>query len=261
MWAGTTSQLCSDLTQLGLADRILTLRRHLQRQIVISLTQDHDGVAVDGHGSQFLLLVERLGIIEEIQLADRFFDLGLEIQEALLVELAAAGGMAGAALLHELGEHTDFVAVSPLLGHAVQQVITGGSALPVRDDLLFLQLEVRIGYGEAHELPLVHDSHVFQGVAAQLGEGRGALRILALLADEQLVIAQIQGLAAEVLLQNQRTQHGGGNSSLILFVNVGFNVGALQIQMGLGAMADPSQSLDSFCAAALVVESSGAQGC
>ena len=148
--------------------------------------------------------------------------------------------MARAALLHELGEHTDFIVQSPLIRHGSQQTVTGGLALPVRDDLLFLQLEIFRSYMEADQLALVHDLHILDGVAAQFGEGRGALRILALLADDQFVIGQIQGLFGEVLLQYHGAEHRYGDSTLVLFVNFGLDLGSFQIQMRLGPMTDSS---------------------
>ena len=243
----------SDLLKLSLADRIGALCSSLQCQVMISLAQDHDGVAVNLHGAELLLLVISFRIIEVIQLCDGFLDFLLVVAVALDVEVLAACGMARASLLHELGEHTDLIAVSPLLGHGLQDVLADSSVLPVRDNNLLLNVQLLLGNGEVNQLSVIHDMHVFQSVAAKLRECRGALRVYALLAYQKLIIAQIQGLSGEILLQNQSSQNRNGNCALVLLINFGLNNGSLQIQMGLGGMADSSQSLDSLGATALVV--------
>ena len=68
-------------------------------------------------------------------------------------------------------------------------MLSDSSVLPVRDNLFFLKLEIIFGNGEVNQLTIVHDVHVFDGVAAQLRESRGTLRILALLTNQKLILA------------------------------------------------------------------------
>ena len=46
------------------------------------------------------------------------------------------------------------------------------TVLPVRNDLLFLKLQIVFGNGEVNQFTVIHDVHIFDGMTAQLRECR-----------------------------------------------------------------------------------------
>ena len=139
------------------------------------------------HGQQLLLPGQRLRIVEEIEGLQAGADLGLQVAQALGIDLFAADGVAGGALLHELGEHARLVGGEPFGRHVGEQLLAHGLAPPVGDDL---GGEVAAGGGadaEAGLLAPVQDVQVVERVAGDLGVGRGGLGRRPPFADDQLV--------------------------------------------------------------------------
>ena len=149
-----------DLEQLLLALLVGAGLGHLTGQLGVALAQNDNGVAADAHGVELVALVNGLGVIHVVQLGQRLLDVLLVIQIALFIDLHGADGVAGAALLHELGEYAGGVGLLPLVSHAVQDLFPHGTALPVGNDHFLLNLQVVLGDREVDHLAVVHVVHV-----------------------------------------------------------------------------------------------------
>ena len=225
---------------------------HFPGKLPIALAQDHDGVAGDEHGVELVPLVQSIRIALVVQLGQGRPDVLLVVEISLLVELGGAHRVAGAPLLHELGEDAGLIGVLPLLGHAVQDPAAHGPVLPVGDDLLLLDVQVLLRDGEVAPRPVVHVAHVLQGVAAQLREGGGGLGTGPLLPHDQLAFADVQGLMGEDMLQRQGPQLRHGHPALVHLVGLRLQDGPLHVDMGLGLHAQPSQPADALVHAPLL---------
>ena len=219
---------------------------HFPGKLPVALAQDHDGVAGDEHGVELVPLVQSLRIALVVQLGQGRPDVLLIVQIALLIELGGAHRVAGASLLHKFGENAGCVCLLPLLGHALQDAAAHRTLLPVRDDLLLLDLQVLFRNGKVDHLPVVHVPHVFQSVAAQLREGWGGLGIIPLLSHDQLSLADIELLVREDVLEGQGPQLRNRYLALVPLIGLCLQDGALHVDMGLGPHAQLPQLSDSF---------------
>ena len=241
-----------DLQELRLPLLIGALRRHLPGQVCVTLAQNHDGVAGDGHGVELVPPVQRLRVGLVVQGRQSRLDVLLVVQVALLIELHGPHGVARTPLLHELGEDSGGVGLLPLPGHAPQDALPHGPAGPVGDDGLLLGLEVRLRDGEIDHLPVVHVVHVLQSVAAQLREGGRGLGGGPLLAHDQLAVSDVKGLVREDVLEGQRPQLRHGDFALIHLIGLCLQHRPLHVDMGLRLRALPAQALDTLVHAPLL---------
>ena len=235
-----------DLEQLLLALLVGALLGHLAGQLGVTLAQDDDSVAADAHGVELVALVNSLGVVHVVQIVQRLLDVLLVIQIALFIDLHGADGVAGAALLHKLGEDAGGIGRLPLVGHAVQNLLAHGALLPVGDDLLLLNLQVLLGDREVNHLAVVHVVHVFQRVAAQLREAGRGLGIVALLADDQLAVADVECFVGKDVLQGQGAQLRDGYLALVHLIGLCLQDSALHVNAGLGLHAQLSELLNTI---------------
>ena len=240
---GYPAAVLGNLQQLCLAFGAGFFRGHLFGKVSVAVGKDYDGITVDSHGLQLIELAVCVHVVEEVQLGDGVFDVLLVIKEALFEYLAGAYGMAGAALLHELGKYAGLICQLPFGGHGVYYLVTGAAVLPVGDDDLFLQLHVLFGNGEVDKVAVIHNLHILQGMAAQLGEGGGSLGGVALFAYDKLAIGDLDALALKVVLEGGGSHFGYGHGAVIQLVCLGHELCALHVDVGLGLNALLAQHL------------------
>ena len=124
-----------DLLQLRLALGVRSPRRELLRPLGVALGEAEDGVAGDVHGPELLALVPGLGVAAEVEGGDGGGDVVLEVEQAAPVDLVVEDGVAGRALLHELGEEAGLVGGVPLRGQGLEEAVAQRAAPPVGDDV------------------------------------------------------------------------------------------------------------------------------
>ena len=128
--------------QLRLAEWVVGLGGHLFCQFGMSLGEEDGGIAGDGHGLEFLLLVGGFGVVDVVELTDALLDACFHVEEAFVVHLAVHGGVPGGALFHELGEDACVVGFFPLLADVVEDALALGLAGPVGDDFALVGVDV-----------------------------------------------------------------------------------------------------------------------
>ena len=215
-----------DLLEFRLADGIRALRGHFLREGGVALGEQDRGVAGDAHRVELLLLVGRLGIVDVIQRGDVLLDPGLHVQQAFAVHPAVHGGMARGALLHELGEHAGVVGFLPLLGHMVEDALALRLALPVRDHLALVRVDVLLADVVRLQLAGVQHVEVLHAVAGEFRERRDGLRLGASLAHDQLVRADVQRLLRADLVEVLRAEHRDRIFSIVFLVERSLDEGA-----------------------------------
>ena len=168
-------------------------------------------------------------------------------QQPLGVDLFAAHGVAGGALLHELGEDARLVGVEPLRGHVGEEALAHGLAPPVGDDLVG---EVAAGGGadaEAGLLAPVQDVQVAERMAGDLGVGGGGLGRRPPFADDQLVGQDDDLLAGQQVGEGAgalaRDGEAVGGAALVV---AGQQAAAFAGKHGNGPQRAGAQSLDPF---------------
>jgi len=98
------------------------------------------GLGADEHGRQLLLFGVGSRIVQVIQALQTALYVLLEIPQAPAVNLVVQDGVAGGALLHELGEDARFVGSLPLGRHFTEDEVAHGLTLPEGDNLLGVNL-------------------------------------------------------------------------------------------------------------------------
>ncbi len=101
---GHTATNLGDPLELAPPLRLGLRRRHLLGPVGVAVGEEDGRVRRDIHRLELLSPGQRLRIRPDVEALDRGGDLGLEIEEPLSEDLAVADGVAGSALLHELGE-------------------------------------------------------------------------------------------------------------------------------------------------------------
>ncbi len=199
------------------------------------------------HGQQLFLLGQRQRVVMEIEGPPGGADLGLQVAEPLGVDLFAADGVAGGALLHELGEHARLIGGEPFGGHLGEQLLAHGLAAPVGDDLRGEIAAHRGADAEAGLLAPVQHVQVVQRMAGDLGVGGRGLGRRAPLADDQLVgqdddlfVGQQKGEGAGALARDGEAV--GGAAAVV----AGQQAAALAGERGNGPQRAGAQFLDPF---------------
>ena len=154
--------------------------------------------------------------------------------------------MARAALLHELGEDAAFIAGVPFGAHVAQDRLPQRAVLPIGDDGFRLQPARFVVDPEEDLFPPVHHIQVFQRVAAELGERGGALRPAALLADDQLAVADPERFVGEDMLEDQRPQNRRFHRAGKFLIGFGDQAGPLDAESRGGVQAFLAQLADAF---------------
>ena len=158
-----------DLQQFRAPDAVLRRRGLRVGQVGVALREAHHRVAGDGHGPQLLALVEGLRVALEIEGRLRRRDVGFEVEHPLAVELAVGHGVAGRALLHELGEAARRVGVEPVLRQLAEHLVAQRAAAPEGDDLALVVVDDRRVDLVLRLRARVEDAQILGAVAGQLG--------------------------------------------------------------------------------------------
>ena len=231
------------LLKLCPAHLIFALFSFFLQQLLISLSENHHCIAVDQHGLELVFLLKSFRIVHEIQRINSCLDLFFIVSVSLCEYVLAPACMSRASLLHELSKHAGSVAFLPLMRHAREQLVSHGFSFPERNDDLFLILEVLISDSIVDDLSVVHDIHVFKSVACEFRECRRRLRILALLTDDKLSLAEVKSLFAEVLLEHHGSEYRKGYLALIFFVDFRLDLRSFEVDVRLCLHAHLSESL------------------
>ena len=206
---------------------VLFFCSHLLSQLGMALGKENGGVARHGHGFQLLLLVGGLRVVDVVESADAVLDTSLHVEQSLAIHLAVHSRVACGTLLHELGEHAGMVGLLPLLRHVVEDAFALRLALPVRDDLALVGVDVLLRDVVRLQLARVERVQVFHRVARQLRKCRHGLGHRSALANDELVGADVDGLLLANLIEVLRTQHGNRHRAVVLLVELGFDECAL----------------------------------
>ena len=108
----------------------------------MALGEGDHGVARGVHRLELLLLGESRAIVAPVYACARSGNPGLAAQHALAIDRAVEGGVAGGALLHELGEHARAVHLFPIFRDFLERPVAHAPAAPVRYDLLAVDRQV-----------------------------------------------------------------------------------------------------------------------
>lgn len=214
--------------------------------VCMTASEQNQGVAGDGHGPEFLLLVGGFGIIEEVQLGKLLVDTGLEVLHAHAVHLAVQGSMAGSPLLHEFGEDTGLVEGFPAFGHVVEDAVTLGAALPEWNHFLLVFLNLAVGDGVVLDLAAAEHLEVLHGVAVQFGERRHGFGLGSTLADDELVVADVDPLLGAEVVEVLGPEDGDRVFPLVLPVKFGFDQCPFDSERRLGVDRLRTQHIYSF---------------
>jgi hypothetical protein len=198
-----------DVIELHFTVGVLFGLRQLAGLLGVPPGKGDDRVDAHGHGLELLLFVVGLRVVHEIEPVQGRFDVLLEVEHALLVDLAVQDRVPGGALFHELGEDAGLVGVDPFLGHLGEDAVPLRAALPEGDDLLGVEPARLLVRGEGRLLPVVEVPEVLEGVDADLGIGRGRLGRGAAFADDELAVVEDDGLVLHDVLEGQGALHRG----------------------------------------------------
>ena len=169
----------------------------------------------------------RVAVGRVVELRQPRVDVGLEVTQPSPVDLVVQHGVAGRALLHELGEDAGLVRGQPLVGHLGKEPLAHRLALPERDDLRLIDLPGLGADLERDLLARIQDVQVGQGVAAELGIGGRGLGRRPLLADDQLAVADGDRAVLHHIAKRQRPAHRRGEQAVVQAVGFGHQHGAL----------------------------------
>ena len=161
-----------------------------------------------------------------------------------MVDLAVQSGMPGGTLLHELGEHTHLVRLFPFLGDVAEDAFPLGTAFPVRDHLPLVGIDIFLGDSVTLQLPGIQYMQVLHAMAGKFREGRHGLGAGPPLADDQLVLADIDRLPLADLQEVQGTQDRDRILPVILLIETGLDQGPLDGEGRLGLEGLPTQTFD-----------------
>ena len=209
-----------DLQQLGAPPRVGRLRRAALRQRGVPLGEEDRRPAGDVHRPQLLPLVVGQGVGAEVERGERGGDVALHGAQAASVDLAVEHGVPRRALLHELGEDAALVGRVPLRGQLGEDPVAQRAAAPVGDHDLLVGAEDVVRHAVGGLGARVEDPQVVEAVAGQLGEGRHELRRRAALADDQLVVAEVDRLAPAEPLVGQGAEQRRGAAPRLLAVEL-----------------------------------------
>ncbi len=235
-----------DAAEVRAPARVALRGRHALGQLRMALGVADGRVAGDGHRLELVPLEQGLRIREIVEGGDLLLYRFLEVQQAPLVDLAVERGVAGRSLLHELGEHPRAVGVEPVLRQDREGAIAHRAAPPVRDDPVAVSRNRLVAHGVAGLLARAQDLEVLDAVAGELGVGRARLGRRPAFPDDQLVVADVHGLALAEVLEREGAEDGHGMPALVFAVEVGDELGALGADRRRGLGASPAQSLDAF---------------
>ena len=173
------------LEQFTAALRVFFPGGHLVQPIGVAMGVPDEGVGGDGHGAQFLALVQGLGVVEKIQPVDGLLDLGPQVLEPLAVDLVAHGGVPRRALLLELGEDAGGIGRLPVVVHAGEDLLADRLSLPEGDDLFPVDPPGFPAYAVGRAGPAVQHFKVLFGVQTHFRVGRCGLGRRSALAHDQ----------------------------------------------------------------------------
>ena len=165
-------QVCCHLLKFCLAHRVAALFSLCFQKLLISLFECHDCIAVDEHGLEFILLLDCLGIVHEVDRVDGSLYLLFIFSVSLCEYVLSSASMARASLLHEFSEHAGRITFLPLVCHPGDDLVSHGLALPERYDDLLLVLDILLRHGIVDDSTVIHYIHVFDSVACELRECR-----------------------------------------------------------------------------------------
>jgi len=200
----------------------------------------------DAHRLELLLPGVGLRVVQVVQGGQARVDPGDEVHHAFVIDLAVQDGVAGGALLHELGEDARLVGRDPFRRHLLQDPLAHGLAPPEGDDRLRVDLRSLRADGERDLLPRVEDVQIGQGVAAQLRVGGRGFGGRPLLPDDQLVVLDANGLVLQQPGEGPRPLHRDGARLRLLLVKAGHEQGALRGERGprfQAALAEPGDAI------------------
>ena len=152
--------------------------------------------------------------------------------------------MPGGTLLHELGEHTHLVRLFPFLGDVTEDAFPLGTAFPVRDHLPLVGIDIFLGDSVTLQLPGIQYMQVLHAMAGKFREGRHGFGAGPPLADDQLVLADIDRLPLADLQEVQGTQDRDRILPVILLIETGLDQGPLDGEGRLGLEGLPTQTFD-----------------
>jgi len=235
-----------DLLHLGSAAGIRLPGCHRRRVVGVAPGEQNDRIAGDVHAPQGVPLLQRLGVVLEVQAGDGPGDVGLEVEHPLSVDLVVQDRVAGGPLLHELGEDARLVGPVPLLGKLGEDQVAHGAAPPVGNDRLPVNIEASARHAVGRLGTRVQDPQVLETVAGQLRVGRRRLGPRPPLADDQLVGSQVDRLALAEVLEGQGPHDGGRVFPGVLPVEGGDQFGPLAGDGGLRLQAFLAQARGSL---------------
>jgi hypothetical protein len=216
-----------DGQQFGLASLVIACFGHGSGLLRVPSGKADHRIAGDQHRFEFLPLGDRLGITGHVQRRQRLVDVLLEPEQTLGIELAIQRGVARGALFHELGENACAVRFLPLVGKLAEDALAHGAAGPERDHLLAVDADVVLADAVGGHRPAVEDAQVFFAVAGQFGIGRHGAGFGPALADDQLVIPDVDRLMLVQVFQRLGAHHRQRVFADVLPVEVGDQLGPL----------------------------------
>ena len=137
-------------------------------------------------------------------------------------------------------------ASSHCVGHRREDLVAHAAVAPVGDDLLLIYLDAVVGNGIACFRPRIENSQVFEAVAGQFRIGGHGLGLRAALADDQLIIAQVDRFVLAQIVERSRPHHRHGVFSVVGLIEVGDQRGPLGGNRGRGVEALHPQFGNSF---------------
>ena len=192
------------------------------------------GIARDGHGCQFLLLVGRFGVVHEIEPVQFFPDTFLQIQQPVLIDLPVQSSMSRCALFHKFGEHPHLVGLLPLLRHMVEDAFSLRASFPIGDHFAFVGVDVFPADRITLQFARIQDMQVLHTMAGQFREGRHTFRFRPAFAHDQLVLADIDRLLLADLIKIHGPENRDRVFSVVFLVETSFYQSAFDRQGGLG---------------------------
>ena len=109
--------------------------------------------------------------------------------------------MPGGALLHELRKHAGVIGLFPLFGNMAENTLTLGLALPVRNNLPLVGVDILLGDVVLLKLAGVQHVKVLNGMTGKFRERRNGLGLRAALPHYKFVRADIDGLFGANLIE------------------------------------------------------------